>query len=123
MDIFSIRLLQGRSLATTTTVTPNVDFMLTMPETTITSILPAGVLGGGGLSLKYNINEPEFVASLLEHQQSYYHFFGWFIVIFLTIFYFLKGVVIASEYKDKGELIAHVLLTKTVVLITYPAYS
>ena len=53
----------------------------------------------------------------------YHHFFGWFIVVFMALFYFIKGVVLVPFGKDRGELIAHVLFTKTVVLMVYPAYS
>ncbi len=41
----------------------------------------------------------------------------------MLFFYFLKGVVLDCKGKDKGELIAHILLLKTPVLMLYPTYA
>lgn len=61
--------------------------------------------------------------SVLTHQNYYYHFFGLFISIYLLIFYMVKGALIDPENNDKGQLIPHILLYKTIVLAVYPAYG
>ena len=52
-----------------------------------------------------------------------YHYFGIGIAIFLFVFYFLKAVVVDKKGKDKGQLIAHILLLKTPVLMLYPTFA
>ena len=51
------------------------------------------------------------------------HYFGIGIAIFLFVFYFLKAVVVDKKGKDKGQLIAHILLLKTPVLMLYPTFA
>jgi hypothetical protein len=43
--------------------------------------------------------------------------------VFLFFFYFVKGVVVDVKGKDKGQLIAHILLLKTPILMIYPTYA
>ena len=52
-----------------------------------------------------------------------YHYFGIGIAIFLFVIYFLKAVVVDTKGKDKGQLIAHILLLKTPVLMLYPTFA
>ena len=52
-----------------------------------------------------------------------YHFFGMAVAVYLLVFYFVKGVVLDSKGRDKGELAAHILLLKTPVLMLYPTYA
>ena len=42
---------------------------------------------------------------------------------YLLIFYLVKGVVVDSKGKDKGELIAHILLLKTPAFMLYPTFG
>ena len=109
-------------MLTSTTITPNVNFQLSMTQSSIQAILPSVTSGEGNLALGYNINSPEFVKSISNLKSYYYHLFGWFIVGYLFIFYLLKAVVFDACGQDKGEIIAHVLFLKTVVLMVYPPY-
>lgn len=45
------------------------------------------------------------------------------VAIYLLVFYLVKGVVLDVKGRDKGELIAHILLLKTPVLMLYPTYA
>lgn len=63
------------------------------------------------------------MASTLVLFDFKYHYFGMIVSIYLLIFYFVKGVVLDGRGKDKGELIAHILLLKTPVLMLYPTYA
>ena len=125
MQLFKIRKLyevdESRERFLTKTLTPNVNFIFTMDEPTLQTILPS--VSHGGLELTYNSNQPEFLSSILHLNYHYYHLFGWFSAGFLAIFYFIKGVVIIPQGKDKGQLIAHILLLKTPVFAVYPTYS
>jgi len=56
-------------------------------------------------------------------RDHYYHFFGWGVVLFMAIFYFIKGVVLNPEGVDKGQMISHLLLLKTPALAVFPAYA
>lgn len=51
-----------------------------------------------------------------------YHYFGVCVAVYLFFFYFVKGVVLDTRDKDKGQLTAHILLLKTPVLMLYPTY-
>ena len=53
----------------------------------------------------------------------HYHYFGIIVAIYMLFFYFIKGVVLDCKGKDKGEIIAHILLLKTPVLMLYPTYA
>ena len=119
MPLFSVRLLQLRKLAASI-INPNVDFQLSMEQTTIHSILPS-LSQGGKLELSYNINSPEFVISMLGTRDYYYHFFGWAIIICLFLFFLIVGVIIDPKRKDKGQIIPHVLFLKTAALMVYPS--
>lgn len=61
--------------------------------------------------------------SVLRHQRYYYHFFGLFVSIFLLLFYLIKATLTDPNFKDKGQLIPHILLYKSIVLAVYPAYG
>jgi hypothetical protein len=80
-------------------------------------------LHGGDLYLNYNANQPEFIASVISILQFNYHYFGISMAVFLFFFYFVKGVVVDVKGKDKGQLIAHILLLKTPILMIYPTYA
>ena len=84
--------------------------------------MPAS-LHGGSLFLTYNANRPEFVASIMVIFSYHYHYFGIIVAIYMLFFYFIKGVVLDCKGKDKGEIIAHILLLKTPVLMLYPTYA
>ena len=60
---------------------------------------------------------------MLATRSHYYHFFGWFAVLYLFLFYFIMTVAIFPESRDKGRVIAHVLFLKTPALMIYPSYS
>lgn len=61
--------------------------------------------------------------SVLTQKNYFYHFFGLFISIYLLIFYLIKGALINPEHHDKGQIIPHILLYKSIVLAVYPAYG
>ena len=86
-------------------------------------ILSSTLTSGGSISLSYNINSPEFIASTLSLRQYYYHYFGWLLTLYLAIFYFIKGVVLLPKGFDKGMMIAHVLLLKATALSVFPSYA
>lgn len=100
----------------------NADFRLAMDEYTVLTLLPYAT-HGGNLFLSYNVNNPEFIASLYESKSYYYHYFGLFVCLYLAFFYFIKAVVADPEGTDKGQMIAHVLFMKTIVLTVFPAYN
>jgi len=52
-----------------------------------------------------------------------YHYFGIIVSIYMFFFYFVKGVVLDTKDKDKGQLTAHILMIKTAVLMLYPTYA
>lgn len=61
--------------------------------------------------------------STISIRQYYYHFFGIILTAYVLVFYFIKAVVVDPEGRDKGQLIAHLLLVKSIVLMVYPAYG
>lgn len=63
------------------------------------------------------------MASTLVIYDFKYHYFGIFVSIYLFFFYLAKGVVLDTQDKDKGQIIAHILLIKTPVLMLYPTYA
>ena len=73
--------------------------------------------------MNYNINQPEFIASILKKYDNYYYIFGLLVTLYMFVFYFIKVVFIDPENNDKGQMIAHVLLTKTPALMVYPSYA
>jgi hypothetical protein len=93
-----------------------------MQSTAVKSVLPS-TSQSGSLQLSYNINQPEFVASTLKLHAHFFHVFGIVVTIYIFIFYLFKAVVINPHGRDKGELIAHILLLKTPVLMVYPSYA
>ena len=95
--------------------------MLSMNEQTLQSIYPTATTGS--FQVSYNSNQPEFLASVFPKYKSYFHFFGWFVVIYIILFYFIRGVIVTPKCKDKGQIIAHILFLKTPALILFPSYS
>ena len=73
-----------------------------MAQSSIQAILPSVTTGNGNLALSYNINSPEFIKSISNLKNYYYHLFGWFITAYLLIFYLLKAVVFDARGNDKG---------------------
>jgi hypothetical protein len=41
----------------------------------------------------------------------------------MLIFYFVKGVVVDPNGKDKGQLTSHILFLKTPALMLYPSFA
>ena len=105
-----------------TNIELNAKFQLTMDQAIVLTLLPTS-LHGGDLYLSYNAHSPEFIASAISIFDYNYHYFGIVMAIYLFVFYFAKGVVIDVKGKDKGQLIAHILLLKTPVLMLYPTYA
>jgi hypothetical protein len=127
MQLIDIRVLaektrDSRLLSRTTNFNFDADFQLSMGEATLLEILPSAT-HGGNLQLSYNINQPEFLASTLQVRSYPYHFFGYFLCLYLLVFYFFKGVVLDSKNWDKGQIMAHVLLLKAPALAVYPSYA
>ena len=56
-------------------------------------------------------------------QSHYYHLFGWSATLYMLMFYLIMTVLVFPESKDKGRIIPHVLMLKTVALVVYPSYS
>ena len=63
------------------------------------------------------------MAGVLQLRNYNFHYFGELLCIYLFIFYFFKAVVIHPNGRDKGQLIAHLLLLKTPALAVYPSYA
>ena len=101
----------------------NVNFQISMGSNTVGVILASSASHGGALQMSYNINSPEFIASTLNLRSYYYNYFGLIIVLFLLVFYFIKGVILDPEGTEKGQLISHLLLLKTPTLAVFPVYS
>ena len=106
----------------TSNIELEADFIIDMYQNAVESILTS-VGTGSSLQMSTSINSPEFIGSTLGLRSYFYHFFGWGVVVFLLVFYFLKTVVLDSEGKDKSQLTPHLLLLKTPALAVFPAYA
>ena len=100
----------------------NANISLAMQSSAVKAVLPT-TSQSGDLKLGYNINQPEFVASTLKLYNHFFYIFGIVVTIYMFAFYFVKSVIIEPRGRDKGELIAHILLLKTPVLMVYPSYA
>lgn len=93
-----------------------------MDETAVLTLLPASN-HGGNLFLSYSAKDPTFIASTLQLYDYKYHYFGICVTFILLVLFMVKGVVLDPNGKDKGQIIAHILLLKTPVLALYPTYA
>lgn len=99
----------------------NANTTLSMQKPALKSILPSST--HSSLSLAYNINRPEFVASTLKLLPFYYHIFGIVVTVYMFLFYLARSLWWNPRGKDRGELAAHVLLVKSAALMVYPSYA
>jgi hypothetical protein len=121
-EMASMGLISARLLGRLSNFDINVDFQLAIGEATMLQMLPSAT-HSGSLLVSYNIGQPEFFMSAAKAQSYYYHFFGAFLTAYVLVFYFIKAVVVDPIGQDKGQLVPHLLLLKTPVLIVYPSYA
>jgi hypothetical protein len=64
-----------------------------MEATAVAAIYPTSPTNGS-LTLSNNINNPEFIASLLQLYECQHYVFGLCVTLYALIFYFVKAVVV-----------------------------